>query len=588
MDEEEPHTDVSREELEQELERRKKELAALYAVTRTVSSAADLKKVLKDSLSKVIELTGADGGNILLLEDGVFRMMVHEGLSGEFFQSFKELSRDEGISGMVLKAGKPLTTGVEDYPTERFLPALQREGVMSIASAPLASKGKILGVLHLVSRNPGHFSREVLELLGSIGEAVGVVVENAILFNQAVEREKRLRNFYESTRDAVFEVDAKGYFIFINQAGAEIAGLSSPGEMVGRHATEFWADPKDREVYLRELLKKGYVRQYPMRAKRANGELAYWELTSSVIRDEEGSFAGIRGIFRDFTQRRYLEEKLKSLTRELKQKVEERTRELEESREAILNVAEDLEASNRELRRALRELRSLDELKSNIISNVSHELRTPITICKGALEVALEEKDPENRKRLIYMALEALERQNRIVGDLIAVAQIERNRFTLNLEKITPLSLVAPVIEGFKKTAERRGVELEMRIAESLPPVLADYEKIKHVLRNLLDNAIKFNRRGGRVSVYSSRTGNMIRICVDDTGVGIPEDKLDRIFDRLYQVDSSLTRQFGGTGMGLSIVREIVKAHNGRVTVDSELGRGSRFCFTLPIAVDKN
>jgi signal transduction histidine kinase len=283
-----------------------------------------------------------------------------------------------------------------------------------------------------------------------------------------------------------------------------------------------------------------------------------------------------------------LERRLERLTRELKRKVEERTRELEESREAILNVAEDLEASNRELRRALKELESLDKLKSNIIANVSHELRTPITISKGALEVALDEKDPVTKRRLIRMALEALERQNRIVGDLIAVAQIEKMRFALNLDKIFPERLITPVVKGFQKTAEKRGIRLNMRVDENLPPVFVDYEKIKHVLRNLVDNAIKFNRPMGRVMVTAAHEKDTVRICVEDTGVGIPQEELGKIFERLYQVDSSLTRQYGGTGMGLSIVREIVKAHGGSVTVDSELGSGSRFCFTLPVASDKD
>jgi PAS domain S-box-containing protein len=567
-----------------ELERRNRELRTLYAVTKTMSGVEDLDKVFSRSLEKIVRFTGADGGNILLVEDGVFKLKSHVGLSEEFFESFRELSLDEGTSGMVLRTGKSVTVGVEDYPTERFLEVLQREGVRSIASAPLTSRGKVLGVIHLVSRRPRFFEEGVLSFLESIGEAVGVVVENATLLSRVMERERRLRDFYESARDAVFEVDAGGYFTFMNQAGAEMAGLSSPEEVIGRHATEFWADPGDREAYLKELLEKGYVRQYPVRARRADGELAYWELTSSVIRDEDGNFAGIMGICRDVTERRRLEKELKGLMEELQRKVEERTRELEESREAILNVAEDLEASNRELRRALRELKSLDELKGNIIANVSHELRTPITICRGALEVALQEKDPANQRRLINMAMDALERQNRIVGDLIAVSQIDKSRFILNLQKIDIPTLVSHTVEGFRKAAERAGVRLETRLTGDLPPAVADYERIRHVLGNLLDNAVKFNRRGGSVVVEASSSGGMLRVCVSDTGIGIPGEDLDRVFDRLYQVDSSLTRRYGGTGMGLSIVREIVMAHSGRVSVESQLGKGSRFCFTIPVA----
>jgi hypothetical protein len=154
---------------------------------------------------------------------------------------------------------------------------------------------------------------------------------------ELARRERELKNFIESTRDAVFEVDAGGYFTFMNQAGAEMAGLSSPEEVIGRHATEFWADPRDREAYLKELLEKGYVRKYPMRARRADGEPAYWELTSNVVRDDDGNFAGIRGICRDVTRRVELEEKLEA-------KVRERTAELERSEKALRRRGERLEA----------------------------------------------------------------------------------------------------------------------------------------------------------------------------------------------------------------------------------------------------
>jgi signal transduction histidine kinase len=422
----------------EELEKRNKELAALYAVTKVASSAVDLNKVLERSLKEVIRLTGADGGNILLLEKGVFKLKVDAGLSEEFFEGFRELRKDEGTSGLVLKSKKPLTVEIEEYPTPHLLPFLKKEGIKSIASAPLTSRGTVLGVIHLASREARHFGKDAMRLLGSIGEAVGVAVENAVLF------------------------------------------------------------------------------------------------------------------------------------KEMEQRIKERTHELE--------------ASNRELRRALEELKSLEELKANIIANVSHELRTPITICRGAIDIAIDEKDPERRRKLLLMAKEAMERENRIVGDLITVAQIERRHFKVNLEEISIADIIAIVLEEFGGVAERRKVALEMRVEEGIPSVKADFEKIRHALRNLVDNAIKFNREGGRVEIHASQKKDEVLVCISDTGIGITKDKLDKIFDRMYQIDASLTRRYGGTGMGLAIVKETIKAHGGRVTVESELGRGSRFCFTLPVA----
>jgi signal transduction histidine kinase len=184
----------------------------------------------------------------------------------------------------------------------------------------------------------------------------------------------------------------------------------------------------------------------------------------------------------------------------------------------------ELEASNRELRRALEELKSLEELKANIIANVSHELRTPITICRGAIDIAIDEKDPERRRKLLLMAKEAMERENRIVGDLITVAQIERRHFKVNLEEISIADIIAIVLEEFGGVAERRKVALEMRVEEGIPSVKADFEKIRHALRNLVDNAIKFNREGGRVEIHASQKKDEVLVCISDTGIGITKD----------------------------------------------------------------
>jgi PAS domain S-box-containing protein len=241
---------------------------------------------------------------------------------------------------------------------------------------------------------------------------------------------------------------------------------------------------------------------------------------------------------------------------------------------------------HQELQRAYKELKSLDELKSNVIANVSHELRTPITIAKGVLDVLLWEDDPDSKRRLIAMARDALLKQNMIVGDLIEAATIKKRELTLKLESLHLWQVVPSVIEEFRALAQKKDIRLTQKIDKGMPRVLADYKEIGHILRNLLSNALKFTEEGG-VTVEARQGGDVVEICVSDTGIGIPQNFHEKIFERLYQVDSSGTRRFGGTGMGLAIAKELVEAHGGRITVESEPGKGSRFCFTLPIAGDK-
>lgn len=237
-----------------------------------------------------------------------------------------------------------------------------------------------------------------------------------------------------------------------------------------------------------------------------------------------------------------------------------------------------------DLLKAYEELKSLDELKSNLIARVSHELRTPITIAKGALELAEMETDPEIKNRLIKMAIDALIRQNMIVGDLLEASMLERRSCSLNFEPVDVARAILLTVAELESMASKKNIKIKTKISKNLPKAWCDFDKLRHVLRNLIHNAIKFNVDGGKVIVEARKKKKEVEVCVIDTGIGIPEDKIDKIFDRFYQIDSGLNRRYSGTGMGLAIVKEIVESHGGRIKVKSKRKKGSTFCFTLPMA----
>jgi signal transduction histidine kinase len=234
-------------------------------------------------------------------------------------------------------------------------------------------------------------------------------------------------------------------------------------------------------------------------------------------------------------------------------------------------------------REAYEELKSLDELKSNLIANVSHELRTPLAVARGALELAEGEEDKERKNGLLKMAVDAIVRQNLIVDDLIEAAYMEKSKMELKLEDVNLALIIALVSGEFKPMLIKDKIKMKVNIEENLPMARANHKQLEHILRNLIGNAIKFNKEGGKITIEAREKKGMVEVCVRDTGIGIPEDKLDKVFERLYQVDSSLTRRYGGTGLGLAVVKEIVEAYGGKISVESEL-KGTRFCFTLPIA----
>jgi PAS domain S-box-containing protein len=404
----------------EELQRAYDKLSTLFHIDRVISQSLDLEEVLSGALDEVLKYVKAEAGGIYLLEKDGETLTLHSprGLSDEFVKSVRRIKLGEGISGMAAKEQKPIVLEVSQYPSARLAPMVIKEGLRFMASAPIFSRGRVIGAINIGTRKERSFSKDELDLLGSIGMQLGTFIENSRLHEDLV--------------------------------------------------------------------------------------------------------------------------------------------------------------------RAYKELKTLDEMKSNLIANVSHELRTPITICKGAIEIAMEEKDPEMRRKLLEMARDAMERENRIIGNLIAFADMERERVKIRTETVNLLSVITLTSQEMKRFADKRGITIRVE-AEDLE-VKADYSALHHVLQNLLDNAIKFNKDRGEVIVKAREKNGMAEICVCDTGIGIAEEHLSKIFDRFYQVDTSLTRRYGGTGMGLAIAKEIVEAHGGRITVESKPGEGSKFCFTLPKA----
>ncbi len=242
-----------------------------------------------------------------------------------------------------------------------------------------------------------------------------------------------------------------------------------------------------------------------------------------------------------------------------------------------------LEEANRELTQMYQELKSIEEMRNSIISNVSHELKTPVTIALNAVELALEEDDPESIREFLGMIRESLHRLNMNIDTLLEYAKIQSGDMKLRFEPLNLPPIIQKVVKEFRPMVIKKKLEIYTDIPPVMPLVRGSREHVKLVLRNLIGNAIKFNVEGGGVGVSVRERGDFVEVCVSDTGIGIPPEKVGRIFERFYQVDSSSTRRHGGIGLGLAIVKDVVQAHGGEITVESEPGKGSKFCFTLPL-----
>jgi len=232
------------------------------------------------------------------------------------------------------------------------------------------------------------------------------------------------------------------------------------------------------------------------------------------------------------------------------------------------------------------ELRRLERIRKDFVANVSHELRTPISSIKGYAETLLEGaiEDKDNAKDFINIIYQDSNRLANLIDDLLDLSKIESGKMEMNLEPVDIKPILERCLGVLEKSIKEKKLSVSIDIPSKLPKVLADEKRLAQVFLNLLDNAIKYNSERGSIKVSASLSDKFVQVDIADTGIGIPEKDIPRIFERFYRVDKARSCQLGGTGLGLSIVKHIILAHGGEVWVKSEQGIGSTFSFTIPKA----
>jgi two-component system phosphate regulon sensor histidine kinase PhoR len=236
------------------------------------------------------------------------------------------------------------------------------------------------------------------------------------------------------------------------------------------------------------------------------------------------------------------------------------------------------------------EFKRLEQIKADIVANVSHELRTPLTAVKGYVET-LEEgayENPEERRHFLSIIRRHTDRLINIVSDLLLLSEIERKSTQRGedaktvFEEVDLKEIVYSSLEPLRSRIEEKDLRVSIDINENLPPFKGDGFLLEQMFINLVDNAVKYTPEEGAIGIHITHADSHLRIEVFDTGIGIPKEHLPRIFERFYRVDKTRSRKIGGTGLGLSIVKHVVIMHGGKIEVESEVGKGSRFIITLP------
>jgi PAS domain S-box-containing protein len=341
----------------------------------------------------------------------------------------------------------------------------------------------------------------------------------------------------QSAGEGIGEVGLDGRITFMNQAGAQLVGWSKE-ELIGEpeHAVLHHSRPDGtsypaEECPIYATIRDGNTHQAADEVLwRKDGSAFPVEYMSTPIRDEHGELAGAVVTFQDITERR-----------------------------------------------------AAEKMKDEFISTVSHELRTPLTSVRGSLGLlssGLVRSSPEKSQRLLEIAVESTDRLIRLINDILDFERMRSGRIEMKQEACDAASLMAHVDEIMQPVAQEAGVRLS--VSPQSARLWADPDRVIQILTNLLGNAIKFSPRGATVWLTAEQQGNHMLFKVADQGSGIPADKLETIFERFQQVDGSRSRGKGGTGLGLAICRSIVERHGGHIWVESTLGKGSTFFFTIP------
>lgn len=377
------------------------------------------------------------------------------------------------------------------------------------------------------------------------------------------ESEKKYRNLVDNALVGIFISTAKGEVLYVNETLSAMFEFESPEKLIAGGALPRYKDAESRQAFIEELKRTGSVSAYELELLTKTGKVKD-VLVSAVL---EAGF--LSGMVMDITKRKEMEDTIKNHSIELEKKVKERTAELEQAKAAA-------EGANM--------------AKTEFLANMSHELKTPINAIMGFADLALEKGSgpvTEKQKKFINNIITASEHLNGLINDILDITKIEAGRIELVLSNVNIGSLVEEISGLFKGDALRRGMNFNIKIDNNIGNITADGQRLKQVIANLLTNAFKFTPDGGSVSISAKREGRgeakAVEIAVEDTGIGISEEEQKKLYQSFKQIESPFTKRHEGIGLGLYLCKRLVKLHNGKIWVESEKGKGSRFAFAIPI-----
>lgn len=504
----------------------------------------ELDETLKRFVAKTAAILQAEKCVFMLLDKDKGELVATRpayGLTDDDVRKFR-IRATEGVSGEVFREGKPviLYDAVADDRTMKENVTLLdvRNGVcVPLVVEKRDDENRVIetntiGVLHVFNKRYGNiFIEEDVRLLERLARNATAVIQNAQMFREVVEEKEELEHIIESVYAGLLMVNREGRIMQANASAREMLGIQSKD--ISRLYYEIIEDAKAKEI-VSSALESGEETAGEVSLIRPDEEEEHiYQVQTALVKGEDASVIGAVAIFNDIT-----------------------------------------------------ELRNIERMKTAFVSTVSHELRTPLTSIKGFVSTLLADNDGyydlETQREFYTIIDMECDRLTRLISDLLNVSRIEAGRaLDLNPKSVDLYTLSEKVISVQRSYTNKH--ELILSLSEGIPSIIADEDKVDQILTNLISNAIKYSPKGGDVTITGGFSDGFVTMSVSDEGMGIPKEHMGKVFERFHRVDNRDTRQVGGTGIGLYLVKHLVEAHGGKIRIESEVGKGSSFIFTLPL-----
>jgi signal transduction histidine kinase len=552
---------------------------ALYNVSAMIGASLDIDKVLEHIMDAVIQLTGAERGFLMLRDDdGDLQVRIARNLDQQTLTS-ADFEYSRTIASHVLDTGEAVVTtnAAED---SRFAgqASIVSRALRSIMVAPLRARGRVIGIAYVENRIvAGLFGEEDLATLETLMAQASVAVDNAMLFNATDdELSRRLDELQQLRRvdlqlnetldpDTAMQVALSWA---VRLSGAErgtIAFLEGrPSHLVNQHHYPAESETAT-SAFLDEQIPSSMAMLETHTAQVVNeGDSAYVQMLLPIIRDKDA--IGVV-MLEAPAETGFTDEQ-----REIAERVVARS---------VVSI---------ENARLYKRAQDADRAKSEFVGIVAHDLKAPMTSIGGYADLMLMmQKDMDDRQReFLERITGTVKRMEMLVSDLADISRIESGQFFMN-EVRTPVSEVVQAIrDTIMPQVDKRQHTFVEKVDDDLPDMYTDYYRLVQVLTNLLSNAYKYTPDGGTITLHVTRDGDSVRYAVQDTGIGLPPEAVAKLGTKFWRAEDDYTRSQPGTGLGFAITASLVEQMGSQIEIDSEVGVGSIFSFSVALATDQS